>query len=276
MANALLECLKRKPHGRPAVWLDAEDFGSEVLLSGKSFPWTQLTEFISAYGKLQSLLKFDVAPVDIGRCIAAWMQSNPGALYEMGGKQRIRYAIKKLLGLEGHRHLAREIVSALGKTLSQSLVIVIPENGELIRWAHRAANGVEVDEITGIDIDSVSVYLADYLRAFSGLEVRGVMIQLPAGASVNDELLELYSPIINVARHYQWAFGIQVKDPAEISPKEYSIDFAISDMCAVSPCGLVLGDGFWQDGAVTEADFYFSRVPENLRPEQVLQRLERL
>jgi len=277
VANLLLDAIENGIKlDKPLVWLDAEDYGSEVVLQGKPFPWITPTEFVASYGQLQNLLKPGVAPLNLARFLQAWLVANPSALNEMRGKKRLRYAIKKLLGMEGPRRLIREIVSALCDSLSQPVVLVLPVNGELINWANQAANGADAAEISEIDVDSVSVYLADFLRVFSGLNVAGVLVQLAPGSSVNSGLLELYSPIINVAKHYHWALGLQVEAPEVVDDTDEKIDFVISDHDAGN--GVLLGKEFWSEGQRGAVDngFYFSTVPAKLQPELVLERLAAL
>lgn len=282
MSNPLLDAIDDGvKSNKPLIWLDAEAYGSKVVLSGKPFPWTDTTAFVGSYGQLHSLLKPGVAPVHLDRFFAAWLSANPAALAEMQGKKRIRFALRKLLGMDAPRDRVREIVSALCASLSQPVVLVLPPNGELINWANQAANGAPAAEITEVDIDAVSVYLADMVRAFGGLDVAGVLVQLPDGTAVDAQLLALYSPIINLAGHYHWAFGVQVSTAPELSDAEEKIDFAITDRCTgqlAAPQARVLGDEFWENGqhGPSEDGFFYARVPENVTPEVVLARLHDL
>lgn len=277
MANELLDAIRDGvTANKPLIWLEAEAYGAEVVRNGKPFPWTNPTEFVSSYGQLQSLLKPGVAPINVGNFFKAWLDSNPAALSEMSGKKRVRFAIKRLLGLDGPRAVIREIVSALCESVSQPVVLVLPTNGELINWANGKANNAQPQDLTDIDIDSVSVYLADFLRTFSGLNVAGVVVQLPDTTALNPELLDLYSPIINVSKHYHWAFGVQVRNPQEINDSDDVVDLIISNNTAVN--GRMLEEGFWKGGEATKPEngFYFGEVDASLKPELVLERLATL
>jgi len=119
----------------------------------------------------------------------------------------------------------------------------------------------------------VSVYLADFLRAFSGLNVAGVVVQLAEGTALNPDLLDLYSPIINVSKHYHWAFGVQVSNPEEINDSDDVVDLVISNHAAAN--GQILDAGFWEgaEAAKPENGFYFGEVAAELKPEVVLERL---
>jgi hypothetical protein len=278
MANALLDAIQSGVSAdRPLVWLEAEAYGAAVVRNGRPFPWTNPTEFVSSYGQLQSLLKADVAPVHLGRFLHAWLDANPAALTEMSGKKRVRFAIKRLLGMDGQRKVIREIVSALCDSLSQPVVLVLPPNGDMINWANTKANGAEPVELTEIDIDSVSVYLADFMRAFSGLDVAGVLVQLPVGTEVCPELLELYSPIINVARHYHWAMGMQVAG-ADVTDPDDHLQYVITDSVQACTTGMLQAPSFWEAGVAewNTPNFVYAEVPTDLQPELVLERLAAL
>ncbi len=277
MANQLLDAIQDGiKAGKNLVWLDAEDYGAAVVRNGKPFPWTNPTEFVSSYGQSQSLLKPAVAPVNLGSFFQAWLTENSAVLNEMSGKKRVRFAIKRFLGQEGHRGVIREIVAALCESVSQPVVLVLPTNGELINWANQAANGVGPANLTEIDIDSVSVYLADFLRTFAGLKVAGVLVQLPRGSAVGPDLLELYSPIVNVAKHYHWCFGVQVADPVSLEDPDGQIDLVLSNHADAQ--GQPLDDAFWQHGEHTagRTGLWFSQLDATLAPELVLDRLQSL
>jgi hypothetical protein len=221
------------------------------------------------------LLKPDVASFPVGEFLSAWLTENSSALDEMSGKKRIRFAIKRLLGMQAPRHTLTEMVNALCQSVSQPLVLVLPPNGELINWANQQANQGEPAKISELDVDSVSVYLADFLRIFAGLNVAGVVVQLPDETSVNPELLALYSPIINVAKHYDWAFGIQVNAPVELNDSDSVLDMVLSDH-ANANSGM-LDEEFWDGSRVkTDSGFYFGKVDPDLTPEIVLSRLASL
>ena len=278
MANTLLDAIRDDfAAGTPLLWLEAEDYGAEVMCGGKPFPWTKPTEFLSSYSQLQNLLKPGIAPVNIGNFLAAWLDANPAALAQMGGKNRIRFATKKLLGMDVPRVIIREIVSALCELSPPPVVLVLPPNGELVDWANRQVNITLAQELSETDIDSVSVYLADFLRAFSGLNIAGVLVRLPRGQGINPEFLELYSPILNVCKHYRWAVGMEVQQPPELRDSNKLLDFLISDVPGASSC--ILEEDFWngsEAGGVPEGGFYYARLDARMNPERVLERLATL
>jgi hypothetical protein len=112
------------------------------------------------------------------------------------------------------------------------------------------------------------------------MDVVGVMIQLPARTSINQNLLELYSPIINVARHCHWAFGIEVSAPAEVSDPDSLVDFVISEEPVTANdvrSGLSLNGTFWNGtGSPEHIGFYHAAVPADIAPEIILRRISEL
>jgi hypothetical protein len=176
--------------------------------------------------------------------------------------------------MEGHRQVIREIVSALCESRSEPVVLVLPPNGDLINWANNRANGAEPVEVTEIDVDTVSVYLADFMRTFSGLDIAGVLVELPQGTDINAELLDLYSPIVNVSKHYHWALGMAVSG-ARVDDSEQLLQFVVSDGASTGLTGLVQSEAFWQGEATNwqQPHFVYATVPPDMEPEQVLERL---
>lgn len=277
MANLLVDAIEQGIKAeKNLVWLDAEAYGTVVIRDGKPFPWTDPTEFVASYCQLQRWLQPSVVPVHVGRFFNAWLDENGAVRDEMSGKTRARFAIKRFLGLAGPRLVIRAIVGALCDAVSQPVVLVLPTNGTLINWANQAANGTGPVELSDIDIDSVSVYLADFLRTFAGLEVAGVLLQLPTGSKVDPQTLELYSPIINLAKDYHWSFAVQVADPVEVSDPEKKIDLVLSNHgCAR---GRFIPKNFWTDGEFDRdhQGVWFAAPHPDLAPELVLERLAQL
>lgn len=251
-------------HGKTMVCLRGDEFLSSALLNGKPVPWTQATEYVAAYGQLMALLKPDVAVFDVMAFFKAWLEENTHARAEMRGKNRVRFALKKLLAMEDPRELIREIIDGLLATLSQPVFLLLPPNAEFVNWANMHANNTAERQISDFDVDTVSVYLADFLRIFSGLDVAGAIIQLPEGESVGATTAELYSPIINVARHYRWSAGAVAPRPSEVELDQIPLDFFFSDTDANA--GLLGADAWHQDYLPASSSMVFASVPALLPP----------
>lgn len=265
MSPLLKSQLERaRADGRNMVCLLGDDFMSSALLRGKPIPWTDATEYVAVYGQLMALLKPDVAMFDVMAFFKAWLGENNSALAEMRGKKRVRFALKKLLGMEEPRELMREIVDGLLATLSQPLFLLLPPNAEFLNWANMQANHTEERQISDFDVDTVSVYFADYLRTFSGLDIAGAIIQLPEGDSVDVTTAELYSPIINVAKHYRWSAGAVASQPSGVELDQVPLDFFFSDTAANAS---LLGAEAWsEDFSPASSSMLFANVPAVLAP----------
>ena len=98
-------------------------------------------------------------------------------------------------------------------------------------------------------------------------------MQLPEGQGISPELLELYSPILNVCKHYRWAVGMQIAQDVAVSDPQQALDFIVGN--SGDATSVAVGNDFWKGGSVPplDAGFYFSQLGPELNPEQVLDRL---
>jgi hypothetical protein len=111
------------------------------------------------------------------------------------------------------------------------------------------------------------MYVSDWLRAFAGLPVAGLLLdnRTSAGASPGVHVpLETYTPIANLAGNYRWTLGQLDDDQARLHG-----DAAVG---AYIPAGFWLGS----DVELPAGDFYLGEIPSAASPEGVLARLETL
>ena len=85
------------------------------------------------------------------------------------------------------------------------MVLAIPSPKQWIASAYCAAKDIDAVDISWDDAESASMYVADFLRSFSGCEISGLLIrdntdQGPA----SDAEVTRYQPVLNVAKHYRW------------------------------------------------------------------------
>ena len=261
-------------HGNRATathnrWLDGTKFAKKTLLKSGEIPCMNSTGTASLFGQLEGVLSADALTLPLMEVLTTWLQANPQALMDMSGKKRVRYAVKKLLTHPVFRHDLKELLSSIGGVVRGEIFVVLPGNSEVTRWAHTQANpDAEFFDMTELDVDSVSVYLADLVREFKECGVTAVI------ASVGNEDMaagarpELYQPIANVAEHYQWSFGCLLNTEADDAPFKDGADIVVSLGSAANVA--VLGNAFWQDGVLPEpAAVIYSQVPVELAPEQI-------
>jgi len=263
-----------REQGRTLICLQGDSFMESAILRNRPLPWTRPTEYVASYTQLMALLKPDIAVFDVELFLIGWLEQNHGVLAEMRGKKRLRFALKKLLGMEEPREVVRELVSALCASISQPLFLLLPPNARIVNWANMRANGGAQRSVGDLDIDSVSVYIADFLRAFSGLDIAGTLLQLQPGSDLDDGLQELYSPIINVAKHYRWSVGALAPSPGRVDPDLSILDFWIGE--APPATGIAVRSTDWdappRDHSST---LLYVPVPGELAPDRVIESFAR-
>ncbi|MEM1141461.1 MAG: hypothetical protein AAF671_05635 [Pseudomonadota bacterium] len=275
MATEIREQIEHaRINGNRLIGLIGDPFIESTILRGKPVPWTRPTEYVAHHSQMLSLLKPDLAVFDVQTFYRHWLEENFGVLSEMRGKRRIRFALKKLLSMDEPRALLRDLASALLNSVSQPLVLLLPENNEFVNWANMRANGGELREVTDLDTDTVSVYFADFLRTFSGLDLAGVILQLPQGSEIGSNLKELYSPVLNVCRLYQWSAGALAMTPSLLGDADLPLDFWISDHPRAP--GYVLDESAWSSEQVkSSATLLFSCVPSGIDPGEAIDQISR-
>ncbi|SEQ20675.1 hypothetical protein SAMN04488038_104283 [Solimonas aquatica] len=263
-----------------ALWLDYTRYAGDLLAGGR-IPWLDATGYVAWQRKAQGLLKSDVLSLDVQQVVLAWLAAH-GALREaMAAKRRAVYPLKTLLADEALRAHLQELAAGLRASFAQTpLALVCPTPRLWLLQAYRLAHGDEAQTEIGEDeIDSASLYLADFLRAFgeSGLDV------LLLGETADSEpappaVLALYQSALNVAAHYRWRCALL--SPGGRCEDAEGIDLQIAPQpAAKGPAGLLLAADFW-DGAPPPAcppgGLRYVEIPAGAQPEAVLQRLATL
>lgn len=251
------------------LWLDGTDFAKKTLLKSGDIPWMNSTETAALFGQLEGVLSADALSLPLMEVLTAWLQANPQALMDMSGKKRVRYAVKKLLTHPVFRHDLKELLSSIAGVISGDIYVVLPGNSAVTRWAHTQANpDTEPFDLSELDVDSVSVYLADLVREFKECGVKAVIATVENEDMASGARPELYQPIANVAEHYQWSFGCLLTAEAGDEGFKNGAGMVISRGAAGNVA--LLNDAFWQDGVLPQpAPVLYSPVPVDLAPEQI-------
>ena len=175
-------------------------------------PWDSPGEVTAFFGKAQGMFRSDALLVDLGDLLA-WRVGHDGLLRTaMAARSRPGYALRTLLGDEQARAVAAEAVTAVAASAGAvPVVLSVPSPA---RWLAVAAAQAGAGAGTGADTgagppdpdraETAAMYTADFLRAFAGLGVDGLLLgEGPASAG---ELIhpEAYRPVLNVADHYGW------------------------------------------------------------------------
>ncbi|MFT4020438.1 MAG: hypothetical protein QM666_02845 [Acinetobacter sp.] len=257
--------------GRKILWLDYSDY-VEMLLAQGNTPWLDVAPYVALKSTAQSLLRSDVIQLPVESVCAAWIAAHPTLREEMASKKRIGFALKTLLADAKLREHLLALINGLRMSFANiPLALVCPSPHAWMMQAYQMVHGTQnILEFDEDDIDSGSVYIADFLRIFgdSGLDI----LLLKESANISP-MLELYQSVINVATHYRWEVGIHVT--GEIA--ENSLDFVISPQ--PNTVGRELAPECWIDDTVPDypnKGFFFVRVPADAKPERVLARIAQL
>jgi hypothetical protein len=264
--------------GSKLLWLDYSAYAG-TLLAGGRIPWLDVAACIGWQRKAQGLLKSDVVPVPVALLIADWLATHSELARAMGEKKRVLFPLKTLLAdslLRGHLlDLLQGLRSSFGKTL---LALVLPAPRRWIAIAcEQAGASADNGDIGGDEIDSASVYVADFLRAFGQSGIDSLLLEEAADVSLTSSGLELYQPMINVAAHYRWDFGIHLKAGANGLDTSAGLGFVIApSVVETVATGIEIPTAFWADAPVPDCPangFRFAEVPADASPEKVLERL---
>jgi hypothetical protein len=263
------------------IWLNAHAFAENILNQGRVLQWHNPIEFAENYKKIQGVVGADRLSVPLMGFLDYWVEHHPHVLQTMAGKNRVRYAIKKLLTNETLRAELSELVGACCAMVGCEILLELPSNSALISWAHGIANpGQEVQGLTDLDIDSTSVYLADTVRQLKASGIAGVVttlsdVDVAAGAEV-----EHYQPLINVANNYHWLFAfrrpLNTVSHTFNSKSWYCLG---DDDCSELANLTSLGVEFWQDAsaaATDRSDWYYAELPAFVEPELVRKKIAEL
>ena len=255
------------------LWFNGHAFAEHILSGGQPLLWEKPTEFASQYRSLQGILGAERLSIPLMGFLDSWVQRNPHVLQIMTGKSRVRYAIKKCLTYDALRNDMKELLSAVCSLVDAEIMLELPSNSALITWAHALANPDSTTEnLSDIDIDSTSVYLADTVRQLKNVGLAGIVCtvsrpDIEAGAD-----FELYKPIANVAENYRWSFAFRriFNDSKTFNSGPYSCLGGVNGTNIAT-----LNADFWSGkiGSIPEASCLYSELPTFVEPELVRGRI---
>jgi hypothetical protein len=266
----------------PRIWINFNAYAKKLLLSEGENPWTTPASYMSFYGQAHGLVKADVAVLDVWDLYQHWMQEDKDALESMVTKRRVTAPVKKMLEAFAPRELLAEVITAVSNNYNGSvpIVLVIPSPRALVVKAYQAANDgdIEPDEMS---VDTAAMYLADYLRYFSGTDLSGVLLKEDESLMpLNSEELSWYQPVFNVTKHYRWAVGVHLPTEIEKFVLPDDINFSIvpaQSGLADGSHGIDISEQLWKQGAdslgARNTGFYYLSIPEDSKPELVLDTL---
>lgn len=267
------------------MWLKSSAYTQRLLLGATGDPWASASQYLSYFSQAQGLLKPDVAVIEVGELFDSWLNRNPEFKPEMVGKRKLSYPLRKLLEQPQPRALLAEIVGAVLAHLrgQKPLVLAMPSPRHWLQHANALA-GREAIDVDSDAIEDSAMYIADLARAVSVYEVGGLLFEEAIGDQSSELIdLELYRPIINVAKHYRWPLAVRLGDAGVVSNSALSEIEVLIGESGLERNGLAQGVNvsttLWGNEALLPlktTQFYFAEVPRDERPEHVLDCLARV
>ena len=254
--------------GRPkAVVFDHHDYASAVILRGRPVPWENATAYAAFFGQAQGLLRPDAALLDLNRLYGHLAAGNTALENAMAARSRTGFALRTLLGDKDVSRAVLDFATVFAKTARQPVVLRIPSPMEWLMRTHHFSGADGTSELDADNAENASMYVSDWLRAFAGLPIAGLLLdnRTPAGASRKMTVpVEAYTPIANVAGNYRWTLG--------------QLDDERVQLHGETALGAYIPSRFWLEPGVElpAGDFYLSEIPSAAPPEAVLARLETL
>lgn len=260
------------------LWIEHQAYSAR-LLGGGRFPWLDATSCVALLRQAQGLLRSDVVTLPVAEIAKAWQANDVNLMQAMTDKTRRAHGpLKELLAHEGLRGHLNAMASALRASTPISIfVLTLPSPRDWAAQTLASVGGTEsaVDEDA---VDASAACVADFLRQFASTGIDAVLLResLPWINTDAPLWLELYRPVANVARHYDWDWGLEL--PAVVKlPQTDAPGFTIAPgFCGIAPAGLMAPAALWQGQALPTppaGSFDHLTIPDNAHPETVLSQL---
>lgn len=265
------------------LWLKASGYARR-LLAGAGDPWETPAGFLSFFAQAQGLLRPDVAVIEVGDLYRAWTARHPDLVAEMVTRRRASVPLRNMLDAPGPRKVLAEVVEAVIGHMRGRAPVVLAFPGprawlaEALAIAGCASLSIDEDAV-----EDAAMYIADLLRAVSAYPIAGVLFEEDPAGIVDAAALAPYRPILNVAEHYRWGVALKARLAPDVTAAALAPFDAVIDTVPVAGFGGAFGVDVsarvWAGEAVPDAapgQFRFVAIPEDARPESVLETLDRL
>jgi hypothetical protein len=274
---AFLEQVAASDH--KLLWLDDADY-SATLLAGGAAPWLEATAYVAWRRKAQSLLSSNVIAIPVARIFSAWLATDAQLRAASGAKTRANFPLKTMLAAADlRRHLAEIIVGLRSSFPRLAVALVCPSPrawvSDAYHWAFGDAAQIEVGEE---EVDAATLHSADFLREFGGSGIDTVLLEESAQSEpATTAEIEWYRSVLNVGAHYRWDMGLRLPGDRFAGDDPAGFSYIVGPKPFGAPCfGRVIADEFWRGDDPDHSlpyDFRFSRIPSEIKPEVVLDRL---
>lgn len=287
-----LEHMFNPSQTKQTIWLNMLQYANKIFANGSKDLWLSPTNFISVYSQGQELLKSDVLSIPVLDVYENYIQDRQ-TLIDEWQQEDIGSVIESLFSLEEPKQFIVDVLQGLQNLYTEvyPLVVEVPSPQRWLNWLNERLNMKGLAPLNEDDIEFTSMFLADYLRDFSTLNIAAVLIvERDVSIDLNNSL-SLYQPILNVVKHFQWSVGIDPgNEVVNVNELNDQIKFmllgnhSISDLHKHWQNGDKVGGGlnksFWlekeHDKEVFVSGVVYGEIPPNAYPEQVLHKLKML
>lgn len=267
------------------IWLKSSAYCKRLLLGESVDPWESASQYLAYFSQAHGLLKPDVAVLEVGELFDSWLRRNPALKAELVGKRKLSYPLRKLLEQPQPREVLAEVVEAVLAHLRGQVPLVLAMPSPRY-WLH-LVNGAVGREGVELDADSIedsAMYMADLVRAVSTSAVGGILLEeSPAEDRLGPANVDLYLPIVNVAKHYRWPLALRMcGEHVVVSPvlDEFDVFIGANGFPAAGRAqGFDVTSQLWAGQPLpdpTASQFYFIEIPREFKPEHVLDSLSKL
>lgn len=287
MSGPLAEWLSSSAgQGAHRVWLKSSAYTKRLLLGATDAdPWTSAATYLAYFSQAQGLLRPDVAVIEVGDLVDAFVRREGGLAGRLGSRRRPALALRKLLEPQAPKALLSEVVGAVLSHLrgQTPLVLAMPSPRSWLLHANRLAGGSD-DEVDTDAVEDAAMYVADLMRAVAAHPVAGLLLEEQTGdhrLSAAD--VANYRSVLNVAGHYRWSVVHRLSAGTQVPAESVGgFDAVIAEAGAYRgtlPVGDDVSRAFAAEqpaGALQPGQFYFVEIAPGQRPETVLDQLARL
>lgn len=251
--------------------------------------WSNEDTYISIFSQGQSLIKSDVLSISIHNFYRTWLSNNMDLLQDYAEK-KTTFILKKILATDEPKGVIKKVLSGIENLYngSKPVALVVPSPQMWLTWLYSNIRPDEVPSLGENEIEATAMYLAEYLREYSSNGLSTIVLEEDDRSSVaSSEMLALYKPVINIARHYQWSTGLLINRTSHNEVKKNDdIDFFLMKGSDLSELSLLLkendriGGGlnalFWSGQQIDTGSItlVYGEIPENADPETVLAQLK--
>lgn len=278
MKEKWLNLFNADPEVKTTLWLDFLAYANRLFNGNKGNLFGDASQFLSVYRQGQGLLQSDVVSIQMDDFYGAWLNSNADVMESWKGKKPT-FILKKLLAEQNPKEILTEIMTGLTTLYpGHPFVLVLSSPQKWLQWIEQIIPGKPWEHE---DVDTATMYLADFLRNFSTISLSAILLKEGVDPSIGiKEAMTYYQPILNVAKYYNWAIGIEHDWSDDELPMDEIDYYLYSEMVLDSSVGGRLNKEYWLNqkpfSELETMCLYYGTIPEDTKPEWVLEKIKEI